>query len=278
MATVNELADLYAGKTNPALYTTIRDSFNQQQLQQELINRQKQQTLDQGAQSFPLEQAIKQGQIDTSNARLPGITAESNIKQREDAFDASQFFNKLDEAQRTHLLKASQNDLDMMDATAAKMMQDPNPEVRKQGQALYSMSRGVQKAQMEWGIRERIAADKNASQERIAAARNAAQANIARMRNEASKKAPNDPRTYEALAASYRKQAMADPEHADLYNAEADKMDQLNAWLIAQRTVKPGAIDTGAATGLPTTAPPAHPNAGKNTGPKKDAQGRIILD
>lgn len=212
MATVNELADLYAGKTNPALYTTIRDSFNQQQLQQELLNRQKQQTIDQGAQSFPLEQAIRQGTIDTTAARLPGITAESNKLQREDAFDASQFFNKLDEAQRSHLLKASQHDLDMMDATAAKMMQDPNPEVQKQGQALYSMSRGVQKAQMEWGIRERIAADRNASQERIAAQKSALLARLAGERNNllsASKAGKPDKLSMQNLYAKYKNMAVS---------------------------------------------------------------------
>ncbi len=267
MATLADLADLANGKTNPALYTTIQDAFAQKQAEQQLMNQQKQQAIQQAADRFPLEQALQQTNIDTNRARLPGIEAETRGKIRDDQMSEALYWDKLNDQQKKHMLSASSSDLGLMENHAAKLMQSQDPEEQKQGKALYGLSRGILKMQMQ----EQAKADlqRQRDEEAYKRAQLAANSKIeaARLHAAATQNGKSrDPKSYEQLGVNYRQKALTDPENAALWNGYADQAEQMAAWLKQAGAFKP-AVDVNQTTGgaVKTTTPPIKPAMGAPT-------------
>jgi hypothetical protein len=262
MASVADLASLYNGTTNPALYSTIQDAFAQKQAEQQLQNQQLQQAIQQRADRFPLEQALQQSNLDAQNARLPGIQAETRGKVRDDQMSEALYWDKLNDEQKKHMLSASSSDLGLLENHAAKLMQSQDPEEQKQGQALYGLSRGVAKMQMQEQLKQQLQAQKDAEAYRRAQLAANSKIEAARLHAAATQNGKSrEPKSYEQLGVSYRQKALAEPDNAAYWNAQADNAEQMAAWLKQAGAFKP-AVDINQATGgaVQTTKPPVKPN------------------
>jgi hypothetical protein len=277
MASVADLASLYNGTTNPALYTTIQDAFAQKQAEQQLMNQRRQQEIDQSNAKFPLEQALQQTNIDTNRARIPGIEAESRGKVRDDQMSEALYWDKLNDQQKKHMLSASSSDLGLMENHAAKLMQSQDPEEQNQGKALYGLSRGILKMQMQEQAKADLQRQKD--EEAYKRAQLAANSKIeaARLHAAATQNGKSrDPKSYEQLGVTYRQKALAEPDNAAYWNTQADNAEQMAAWLKQAGAFKP-TPDVAKVTGgaVPTTTPPPKPSMGAPAAQPAAASGRV---
>jgi hypothetical protein len=230
-----------------------------QQQEQELRSKQLANLFNE--QNNPLKVQEQQITNQTSQARLPGILAESESKARAER-EANQLTpERMSAARAKFLEQASESDIAILESQARQMAMSSDPVKRKQGETLLGQTKGMleekqKHAQRLAVIREQGAQTRQTNQERPQpAARGGAMTG------------PDGKLSFEKAAVFYTQRALEAAQSGDMEQAQAFKImaDQFNEKAVALRASaagqgQAGKVDIGAMGGVPVrTAPAATP-------------------
>lgn len=269
MPNMNELSQIY-GNWNPEAYLQGRQ-------QVDLSNQFEQGRIQEQGQDIRTKElanifADQNNPLRVENSRLmnEGL-GYTNRKSAVDAAHAEGLAKwKLQADQIEQLKKIKQSDIDMADIEVKRMLRDPDPAVREQAQKLWEFTDAVRAEKTKWDremekvrYQEQQQTGRHVeglqSQERIAQGnREAANTRaIAKTTPVDFWSAYNKMRTardkHSSLVAQAARIGPEHPEYQVLVNMAEAIRPQAEAEIAA---VRPGGVDVGAATGLPTTEGP----------------------
>lgn len=130
-------------KMNPAAFQQAQD-FMQGGVRQNEAELQKQQLANMfDEQNDPLRVEHQRGLNRTQDAMLPGLFADSSMKQRKDTSEAALYNDNMKAAKAKFMADATDRDIQALEAEAQKMAYSPDSKIRAQGLNILSMHKDI---------------------------------------------------------------------------------------------------------------------------------------